>query len=65
MYKLDGRNLAKSNAKRSKMTCRFELDIGPDTVESTVESNSTLDLKELSYSLQDLLLSSCFRVFGL
>ena len=31
------------------MTCKFELDIGPDTAESAIESNSTLDLKEISY----------------
>jgi hypothetical protein len=41
------------------MTCKFELDIGPDTTESAVESNWTLDVKELSYSVQDLLLTLC------
>jgi hypothetical protein len=33
------------------MTCQFELDIGPDTAKSTVESTSKLDRYRLSILL--------------
>jgi len=40
---LDYTNLGKTNIKHSKITCRFELDIGPGIAQSAVEYNSTLD----------------------
>jgi hypothetical protein len=55
VQKIVGRNLEKSNAKRCKMTCRVELDVEP----LAVESNSTLDLKGLSYSVHDLPPTAC------
>jgi hypothetical protein len=41
---LDGSSLDKTNIYHRKITCRYVLDIGPSTAESTVECNSTLDL---------------------
>jgi len=35
-------NLGKTNIKHHKIRCRFVLDIGPGTMESTVECYSTL-----------------------
>ena len=40
---LGNRSLGKTDIKQCKITCRLELDIGPDTAESYVEYNSTLD----------------------
>ena len=42
-WPLDDRSLGKTNIKQCKINCRFELDIGPGTAESAVESNSILD----------------------
>jgi hypothetical protein len=39
--------LMKTNIKRCKTTCRFELDIGPGARESAVEFDSTLDYEGL------------------
>lgn len=36
---LDNSSARETNIKHCKVTCRFELDIGPDTVESAVEFN--------------------------
>jgi len=41
---LDYTNLGKTNIKHGKITCQFQLDIGPGIAHSAVESNSTLDL---------------------
>jgi len=43
------RRLRETDIKHCKTTCRFELDIGPDTAYSAVELNSTLNKLESKY----------------
>lgn len=44
--------LTKTNIKRCKITCRFELDSGLGTTGSAVEFNSTRDQQFLIHLLQ-------------
>jgi len=42
-------SLGKTNIKQCTMTCQFELDIGPGTAKSTVESNLNIGPVQVKY----------------
>jgi hypothetical protein len=44
----DKKSLRKANVEPCRITCRFQLDIGPGTTESAVEFNLTLYLNRLT-----------------